>query len=609
MSIDIDFIVNNQSDEKIFELLDFPRYQTFLYTNIRVLGLSVRSYNALLREGIKTIGEIYDRTVKDLISFRNFGKFSLVEILSRLASFQKEEVHKFKNDELFHLLDELLADYKNDCLQIKETSKLKNALLAILDLMPDSYPKANQILEAINKDDDSFTGSIKLGTIPESIREKELKAFADAYAACYDSKLNVNSFSKDDKVKDIINYLSFDNSIGHNKSTLDFYHWLSQDIDLSSSFIFSDLNERSIKVLQARSNGTTFEKISKELELTSERVRQIDIMAWRAILRNPSTKDLIIKLFAMKNNRGILCKNDFLPVCQGEQLSILWYLIESGRLNNNYYYYAPRYQCIILDSMLEKGSTKLIDSIHSFPPKLSNKELDERILSLNQAWGWCFDLILLEIHIQFKQINDKYIKEKITFGDMCEIVLKDHFPNGVRLANENDFRSFLHYLDSDFSWKGEITPILLQRRIHNCSYLVGKGTYRHISSLNVSDDGQKAVKQIMENALSDRNRTAWTFNELFEKNKTVLLEHGIENQYVLHTLVLLLGGKATKDYYVRSDQDYSYDGDFTRYVQHSYPIGINELCKEFCVSETQCDQIINRCYHLYTKGPMVFYKD
>lgn len=56
-----------------------------LAQSIDDLGLQSRSYNALTREGIRTVGELIARSEADLLDIRNFGAKSIEEIKEKLA--------------------------------------------------------------------------------------------------------------------------------------------------------------------------------------------------------------------------------------------------------------------------------------------------------------------------------------------------------------------------------------------------------------------------------------------------------------------------------------------------------------------------------------------
>ncbi len=53
---------------------------------IEDLNLTQRSYNCLKREGIHTIGELVDRSERDLLNIRNFGQKSIDEVKEKLES-------------------------------------------------------------------------------------------------------------------------------------------------------------------------------------------------------------------------------------------------------------------------------------------------------------------------------------------------------------------------------------------------------------------------------------------------------------------------------------------------------------------------------------------
>lgn len=61
-----------------------------LVTGIDELGLSVRSYNCLMRAGIKTVEELIRWAPADLMRVRNLGRKDLDEILAKLGKFGLE---------------------------------------------------------------------------------------------------------------------------------------------------------------------------------------------------------------------------------------------------------------------------------------------------------------------------------------------------------------------------------------------------------------------------------------------------------------------------------------------------------------------------------------
>lgn len=94
--------VNDTSSENT-DVRDIP---------IDELELSVRSYNCLRRAGIRTLGEIADKTPEEMMKIRNLGRKSLEEVLAKLKEYglslrDSEEVDADEDDGLGELVSNL----------------------------------------------------------------------------------------------------------------------------------------------------------------------------------------------------------------------------------------------------------------------------------------------------------------------------------------------------------------------------------------------------------------------------------------------------------------------------------------------------------------------
>ncbi len=65
-----------------------PEEEDILEKPIQFLGLSKRSENCLLHEGIDTIGKLIEKTPEDLLNIRSFGERSLIEVVDKLAQYE-----------------------------------------------------------------------------------------------------------------------------------------------------------------------------------------------------------------------------------------------------------------------------------------------------------------------------------------------------------------------------------------------------------------------------------------------------------------------------------------------------------------------------------------
>ena len=76
------------------------------HINIEDTGLSVRSYNCLKRAGLNTIGDVMQKTDKELREIRNLGVKSLAEIKREL--FDEERLIVSITDKISYLEAQLL---------------------------------------------------------------------------------------------------------------------------------------------------------------------------------------------------------------------------------------------------------------------------------------------------------------------------------------------------------------------------------------------------------------------------------------------------------------------------------------------------------------------
>ncbi len=88
-------VIKYPADVPIYKSFD-PEYQNGEYDLtsldsqlIEELELTVRSYNALKRVGLNTIGEIIKYSPDDLLAIRNCGRKNMEEILTKLANFSR----------------------------------------------------------------------------------------------------------------------------------------------------------------------------------------------------------------------------------------------------------------------------------------------------------------------------------------------------------------------------------------------------------------------------------------------------------------------------------------------------------------------------------------
>ncbi len=119
--------------EDILELLDEP---------VKVLGLSSRTYNCLMRSGIESIGDLVNMSEEDLLfNIRNFGSGSLLDTKQCLEKFNPN-LHLGMKDEIesspyFEKHIEELN--KENQILVEQLEKKKELLRTINELLDENH--------------------------------------------------------------------------------------------------------------------------------------------------------------------------------------------------------------------------------------------------------------------------------------------------------------------------------------------------------------------------------------------------------------------------------------------------------------------------------------
>lgn len=183
------------------------------------LNLSVRAYNCLKRANYKTLSEIIDLTLDDLLMIRNMGRKTAKEIVEKI-DYYKNDYNNYTVSSMITLLLSLNKRLSSFAYKNLHISKFPNINLDIL----------------VNYD------------IPTSI------SFIDLYN-------KVLSLADNDKItpKDAHHFYTF------------FYSYLKNDIEDYEI----QLDDRSIYILTRRLLNESFRDIGKSMNISGQRVQQI----------------------------------------------------------------------------------------------------------------------------------------------------------------------------------------------------------------------------------------------------------------------------------------------------------------------------------------------
>lgn len=257
--------------------------QKYLDVEIEKLCLSVRAYNCLKSDGIEYYSQLVDKLAEELIEIPNMGQKSIMEIEEKRASFQPE-LFSEDNSEV-------------DSEQEEAKYRLFAAIKDLISIKPkDFFEFFDAIYSAYiqeNEDDDIEDILFDKSFIKLLYNDNYVKTFMDHYilelikkhAYGCDEECLLSSMPKYikslDNLYDSLNYL-----LDSKKIDLTFDDKFIAIYDEFHEGAKELLKDREYEVLIQRMQGKTLEEVGLELDLTRERIRQIEAKAIKKLNSN-----------------------------------------------------------------------------------------------------------------------------------------------------------------------------------------------------------------------------------------------------------------------------------------------------------------------------------
>ena len=351
------------------------------YRNAELINAEfpISPFNVLFQDNrCNTLYDLLHFSPYEILDIEGVGECSLKKIVKWIIDYCKNDENKisgsirspdFKTGRMFMILDSMLN--KEDLPRFiisKEETEYINRFKAAAEVLPYDllYELLSNASELIDIEDVLLNFydkeqyiqrlNIILGDMQDYVSSKPIYHFFRIYSDTFNDKC---SFLLRLPKKTIINELSdklTDKELSDFKilySVYCFYKWLNTvDIEKITEeiFISSKINERQHDILQKRADGTTFETICHQYNITKERVRQIEMKATALIKHNKAAAPYyFIRLIYIINNRHNLAYADLEHFIDEEHLKILWYIICKGKFDCEFFYYEKDNNVLVFD--------------------------------------------------------------------------------------------------------------------------------------------------------------------------------------------------------------------------------------------------------------------
>ena len=471
-------------------------------TSIQALQLSKRSYNVLKKLNIITIQDLLTLSVEDIKKFRGIGEKSFQEILSKI------EILKDYNFDNIDIPEINIESLSNESIRfITEIAKILDCNTEKLILsISNHYLSLFKNQDLISENEYIIENIVSILWEEEYGKEKWLKYIIkeiskNTYGIKEDTLWeNIPKFLKDKKIyKRTIEYLC-EASIIKNLYDDRFvvtYKSIKEEI-------YNYFKGNEAEIILKRISGKTLEEIGETLNLTRERIRQIESRGFKKLEFERFKEDFFLDIFLKYDvNREV-----FLYVLKEEE---------------TYNYLSLRYR-------------DKLNQVKSLKKTLQEILEDEDIPTIIRR---NFEKFIYKNYIT-------YDKERILFGRASFIdYLIKHFANdGI---SYNEFKEIYYMFISDLGYEKEETLKIVDRSYENrirddmnVLWKPGK-KFRYYNILGY--DFSEFLETLNLNQYRDEEYSSMKF---FKMYPDLMEMYDIRDEYELHNLLKKI---CTKDKY------------------------------------------------------------
>lgn len=573
----------------------------YVEKNITDALFSVRTYNCLKNENIKTISELLDMKVSEFSSIKGIGSKCVREVNDYFSGLEKELYSRvikkkiirprytklFYDNKLavatgdFSFADNIILtddEYINMELQ-RDAFGLIEEFVADCINAPDKIMPIMEMLDAYTTEQDKYMQHrTELLNAIKAIPAERMGTYAIGYINAYsdneDVRDNLQQFYQSEKayLGEITNsHMAISEKY---KNALWFVKWCSFDVGQDTQQLFDKIffKSKMKTVVEMRARNNTLEVIGNTLGVTRERIRQIEVKAKRLFAHWYGKTRILSKIVALRNGDNVLTPvelQDYL----GEYTTELLYLLRTA--DGLPYMYDSQLDVFVIDD--EDMSARIQAYVEELPDVINKKKIQD-ILEESQESGLSTEVLEKAIHKGYKLTGDTYHRVRLSLASMYSVVLNKYYENGIRAYDDDELTQFRKRVIDEF---GDINipqnGRALTARIASVCILSGRGIYRSKREKYIPEELVARICRYIE----ESENTIFLTNTIFSVFEDELMEAGIDNKYYLQGVMHeLLGDKFvfSRDYISKDKSVTSVYMDVVKYIKcFDYPISKKQI--------------------------------
>lgn len=353
-------------------------------------------------------------------------------------------------------------------------------------------------------------------------------------------------------------------------------------------------NTRVFDVLSERASGHTLEEIAQQCGLTRERVRQLEKKAFDIIRSRLSENryNLLGLISAYRNGEHVLLKDEIIETIGIKYGNMLWHCAtrteDKGKtylLDTNIAHYDSNYDAIIVfskedtENALPDADNRITEEVvNSLPDLIETVELKRELESRAREYGLSSELFMLVAAKQYRETGLYSYRERLTVVQMCDCVLKKRFQNGYKIADETDGGQFVKYLVEFFGEKGHMTPRAIDAKVMDYGVLIDRGKYIHRDYITID---RSIVDEIFA-YIESSPKSALAYYEIFAALEDLFKGTAITNRYALQGIMKLYNCPyASHRDYISKERNVNVADELNAFVEAAGILHKSEIFAEF----------------------------
>ena len=565
-------------------------------------GFSIRTEKRLLRNGILSISDLSNRSESELRKIKGFGQKCVDEVNQCLASLSN----------VLPSSDKTIRNYAIASNEIKELYKYKDAIFSgnvnsidksslsstainMLSNLEKAYNiLGEELIELLEEEDskeylmycvDSFRKQFgifeKISSLLKSIPSNRLAMYAKSYIYLYtkntdDRNKLLSMFKSEDST---LGEIDFNAVVNDYHTAYSFLKWCSFNVYQETKEFLIQLEAKSnrmIDIINMRANGRSLQEVGDELDLTRERVRQIESKAIDLFGKWNSNMHILNKICVDREDDEVLTPVE-LEEYFGDRTEFLLYLLQRQE-TDDYVYDKNMNVFLIGDGRVSEKCSQFLDEIPDIIP----------CAKLNYYIGFAEDKGIAEEYFS-KAFNDSYKssgkvfhRNRLSLSKVYSVIMKKYYSDGIHVYDDDTLNQFRMKVIHEF---GEINlpenNRAISARLADIGILCGRGMYKPKCDFYISKELTNSIDRYIDNS----EFGVIPINTLFTIFKQDLLSFGIDNSYYLQGILHeLLGDKYIwkRDYILKNSDADSFYREIYRMIKDSdSPVDKSSLVLKF----------------------------